>query len=546
MGKSISGNLKLSASTADAEKKLVTLSIESDGLKGQILDSDILSSVQSALDLKQDAGDYVLASDDVTSQVNVFAGTVVGLVPLSEDTGLKYLRDDGTWQVVSGGGSESTTVSDSNSIDLTLTGNDISADLILSSDVAQANYRKVSLSVKTNGLHAEISEANILGAVQSELDAKANSSTLSDHINDSTDAHAASAISVSTISGVVGDNAQTILENLKTQIDLKLESSDLSSIESDISALQSDVLNKADQTDLDAHLNDSADAHDASAISVVAISGVTGSDAQAVLEDLKTQIDLKLESSDLSTIEGNISDIQSDILAINQEATSVADSNSIDFSLTGNQISGDLKLSAASAETGKIKAGLDIQSDGLRAQINKSDIEGVIDLYENIDNANIASNAAIALSKLATVTASKVLVSDSSGNISASLVSDTSLGYLDATSSIQTQLDDKRSISNNIVTVSGTTRTLELSDAWKYLRVTANATVTITIPLNASVAFPVGTEIEFFQVGTGPVNFELEEGVSGYPFSIADQYQQVKIKKIDTDSWDIFGSVAVI
>ena len=245
MGKSISGNLKLSASTADAEKKLVTLSIESDGLKGQILDSDILSSVQSALDLKQDAGDYVLASDDVTSQVNVFAGTVVGLVPLSEDTGLKYLRDDGTWQVVSGGGSESTTVSDSNSIDLTLTGNDISADLILSSDVAQANYRKVSLSVKTNGLHAEISEANILGAVQSELDAKANSSTLSDHINDSTDAHAASAISVSTISGVVGDNAQTILENLKTQIDLKLESSDLSSIESDISALQSDVLNKA-------------------------------------------------------------------------------------------------------------------------------------------------------------------------------------------------------------------------------------------------------------------------------------------------------------
>ena len=420
---------------------------------------------------------YANASSFPTSASN-------GRLAYDRDAELLYIynSDTSAWDLVSGLGSgESVTVSDSTSINLTKSLGAISAELILSADVASADHQLISLTLESDGLKAELSNADILAAVQSALDLKADASALTDH------------------------------------------------------------------------LNDSADAHDASAISVVAISGVTGSDAQAVLEDLKTQIDLKLESSDLSVIEGNISDIQaditaiqSDILAIKQEATSVADSNSIDFSLTGNQISGDLKLSAASAETGKIKAGLDIQSDGLRAQINKSDIEGVIDLYENIDNANIASNAAIALSKLATVTASKVLVSDSSGNISASLVSDTSLGYLDATSSIQTQLDDKRSISNNIVTVSGTTRTLELSDAWKYLRVTANATVTITIPLNASVAFPVGTEIEFFQVGTGPVNFEPEEGVSGYPFSIADQYQQVKIKKIDTDSWDIFGSVAVI
>ena len=53
------------------------------------------------------------------------------------------------------------------------------------------------------------------------------------------------------------------------------------------------------------------------------------------------------------------------------------------------------------------------------------------------------------------VTASRVLVSDSSGNVAASSVSTTTLGYLDATSSIQTQLNDKLSLTTG-GTVAGT------------------------------------------------------------------------------------------
>lgn len=62
----------------------------------------------------------------------------------------------------------------------------------------------------------------------------------------------------------------------------------------------------------------------------------------------------------------------------------------------------------------------------------------------SIVNADIAAAAAIDLSKLAAVTANKVLVSDASGFISASSVTTTTLGYLDATSSIQTQLNGKQ------------------------------------------------------------------------------------------------------
>ena len=49
----------------------------------------------------------------------------------------------------------------------------------------------------------------------------------------------------------------------------------------------------------------------------------------------------------------------------------------------------------------------------------------------------------LAVNKLAAQTANRVLLSDASGFITASSVSNTTLGYLDATSSIQTQLNAK-------------------------------------------------------------------------------------------------------
>ena len=63
-------------------------------------------------------------------------------------------------------------------------------------------------------------------------------------------------------------------------------------------------------------------------------------------------------------------------------------------------------------------------------------------------NASVDASAAIAVSKLATVTASRVLESSGSGFVSASSVTSTTLGYLDATSSIQTQLDLKATLAD--------------------------------------------------------------------------------------------------
>lgn len=76
-----------------------------------------------------------------------------------------------------------------------------------------------------------------------------------------------------------------------------------------------------------------------------------------------------------------------------------------------------------------------------------------LNLSTSIVNADISGSAAIALNKLATITASRALVSDGSGNISASSITTTTLGYLDATSSVQTQLDAK--IAKTLTTTTG-------------------------------------------------------------------------------------------
>lgn len=61
-----------------------------------------------------------------------------------------------------------------------------------------------------------------------------------------------------------------------------------------------------------------------------------------------------------------------------------------------------------------------------------------------ISNADVASNAAIAYSKLAALTASRALVSDGSGVVSAATTTATEIGYVNGvTSAIQTQLNGK-------------------------------------------------------------------------------------------------------
>lgn len=83
-----------------------------------------------------------------------------------------------------------------------------------------------------------------------------------------------------------------------------------------------------------------------------------------------------------------------------------------------------------------------LTNDQTQTVTNKT-IDATANTISNIRNAEVKTDAAIAYSKLAALTASRVVVSDGSGVVSASSVTTTTLGYLDASSSIQTQLNAK-------------------------------------------------------------------------------------------------------
>lgn len=90
--------------------------------------------------------------------------------------------------------------------------------------------------------------------------------------------------------------------------------------------------------------------------------------------------------------------------------------------------------------------------------------------------------------------------------------------------------------------------TLVLSDAGKLVTMSSASALTLTIPLNASVAFPIGTCIYVSQAGAGTVTIAGAGGVTLVnPFSsftTAAQYAEVRLLKTNTDTWRINGEVA--
>ena len=98
----------------------------------------------------------------------------------------------------------------------------------------------------------------------------------------------------------------------------------------------------------------------------------------------------------------------------------------------------------------------------------------------------------------------------------------------------------------------GTTYTFVLQDANNELITANNASAqTYTIPLNSSVAFPIGCQINVIQIGAGQVTFVGASGVtvasngatSAQPKTRV-QYSSATLIKVGTDSWYVVGDIA--
>jgi hypothetical protein len=145
--------------------------------------------------------------------------------------------------------------------------------------------------------------------------------------------------------------------------------------------------------------------------------------------------------------------------------------------------------------------------------------------------------------KTTPIDADELLLSDSAAsnvgkkltwaNLKATLKTyfDTIYGTLDLVSNVQ----------------SGTTYTLALSDAGKIIDITNASSITVTIPANASVAFPVGTVIQVFQGGLGQVTIAITSDTLRAPngTKIASQYSVISLWKQAATVWILSGDSEV-
>ena len=91
----------------------------------------------------------------------------------------------------------------------------------------------------------------------------------------------------------------------------------------------------------------------------------------------------------------------------------------------------------------------------------------------------------------------------------------------------------------------GTTYTLVLTDAGKMVTLNNGAAITLTIPLNASVAFAIGTMIMFQQLGAGQVTFSSSATMQSYnnAYKLTGQYSACSILKTASDTWCLAGDL---
>lgn len=261
-----------------------------------------------------------------------------------------------------------------------------------------------------------------------------NATAISDHLADATDAHDASAIS----SVAAGNLAATDVQGA-------------------LNELQSDIDTRATATSVSDHIGDTTAVHAASAISFSAVGTIAATDAQTAIAEVATDAASALSTHESDTSTHGVATVAglSEVQVFTNKSLSDSTTSIVDVADATKKILFDAGGTTATtttitaAQTANRVVTLPDATDTLIGKAtadtltNKTfDADGAGNSISNIENADIKAAAAIALNKLAAATASRALVSDASGFVTAATTTSTEIGYVNGvTSAIQTQLN---------------------------------------------------------------------------------------------------------
>lgn len=97
----------------------------------------------------------------------------------------------------------------------------------------------------------------------------------------------------------------------------------------------------------------------------------------------------------------------------------------------------------------------------------------------------------------------------------------------------------------------GTAYTLAASDQGKVVTMSNAAANVVTVPLDATTTYAIGTTLLVRQIGTGVTSFVAEGGVTiqnkaSITLSISEKFGQAVLHKIASETWHICGELALL
>jgi hypothetical protein len=180
-----------------------------------------------------------------------------------------------------------------------------------------------------------------------------------------------------------------------------------------------------------------------------------------------------------------------------------------------------------------------------------------------ITNSQISTSAAISLSKLAPSSAGNVVIYNGSGVAAATPVSGdisiSSSGVSAINSGVVVNADISTSADIDLSKLNVTTVTtidtqtsnyvLVLSDRYKIIETNSGSNNTVSVPTNASVGFPNGTQITIVQYGAGKTQIIASSpgttSIRATPGQfLRARYSSATLIKRATDEWYLFGDLS--
>ena len=177
-----------------------------------------------------------------------------------------------------------------------------------------------------------------------------------------------------------------------------------------------------------------------------------------------------------------------------------------------------------------------------------------------IVDADISATAAISLSKLANSTAGNIIVYNASGVatsvtetgdvvIDSNGVTSISSGVIVNADISSTAAIEQGKIADATIDTKTATYTLVLTDKNKFIEMNVGSANDVTVPTNANVAFPIGSQIHITQYGAGKTRVVAQTPatttIRATPgVFLRAQYASATLIKRGTDEWYLVGDLS--